>query len=135
MANDRRPRLDAMLRAIEEGKYDEELGQITEAVQKRNEIRKEAVLKMVSEVFGEDHKIVPKGKATSQPAKDHLNVIKHSRPKWAPAADEMLEDQPDDPITAEKPPETPLTGDFESRSPKFGAIDAEMEVQDEGSES
>lgn len=132
MTNDRRPRLDAMLRAIEEGKYDEDLPKITEAIDKRNEIRKEAVLKMVSEVFGDDHKIVPKGKAAnSQPAKDHLNVVKHSRPEWAAAVDEVMEDPGDQPIAAEKPPEGPLTADFESRSPQFGSIDPNKEESDE----
>lgn len=135
MSNDRRPRLDAMLRAIEEGRYDDDLAKITQAINQRNETRKEAVLKMVSEVFGEDHSIVPKGKATTQPAKDHLNVVKHSRPEWAPAVDEMLGDPDDDPVVAEKTPDGPLTGEFESRSPTFGAIEDDEEVKDERDEA
>ena len=137
MSNERRPRLDAMLRAIEEGRYDDDLSKITEAINKRNELRKEAVMKMVSEVFGEDAKIVPKGQAKkiTQPAKDHLDVVKHSRPDWAPAVDQVMEDPTDEPIVAEKPPEGPLTGEFESRSPKFGAIEPEKEVKDAPDES
>lgn len=134
MSNDRRPRLDAMLRSIEEGRYDDDLSKITEAIDKRNEVRKEAVLRMVSEVFGEDHKIVPEGKANTQPAKDHLNVVKHSRPDWGPAVDEMMEDPTDEPVIAEKTPDGPLTGEFESRSPTFGAIEDE-EVDNEPDES
>lgn len=123
MSNDRRPRLDAMLRAIEEGRYDDDLPKIVDAIAKRNDIRKEAVMKMVSEVFGDNAKIVPEGKASTQPAKDHLNVVKHSRPEWAPAVDQMMDDTGEDPVAAEKPPEGPLTGEYESRSPQFGAIE------------
>lgn len=131
MTNDRRPRLDAMIRAIEEGKYDDDLPEIMKAIEKRTEMRKDAVLKMVSDVFGEGYDLVPKNKKLSEPARDHLNVIKHSRPEWAPAVDEVLESSDEQPITAEKTPEGPLTGEFESRSPQFGAIDPDKEVEDE----
>lgn len=121
--SDRRPRLDAMLRAIEEGKYDDDLSEIKAAIQSRLEHRKEAVMKMVAEVFGEEHEIVPKGKKLSEPAKDHLNVVKHRSPEWEPAVDAVIESDPDQVIAAEKPPEGGLTGEFESRSPQFGSLD------------
>ena len=49
-----RPRIDAVLRHIENGSYDEEIGQILAAVETRRASRQEAVLKMVKETYGED---------------------------------------------------------------------------------
>ena len=123
MTNDRRPRLDAIIRSISEGKYDEELSEILGAIQKRNNDRKEKVMAMVNEVFGDDYKVVPQGHKMSNPEKAHIEVTKHRSPKWKPALDAMVEGDPDDVIAAEKPPEGGLTGEFESRSPQFGAIE------------
>lgn len=123
MTNDRRPRLDAIIRSISEGKYDDELSEILGAIQKRNNERKEKVMAMVNEVFGDDYKIVPEGHKMTKPEKEHIEVIKHRSPKWKPALDAMVEGDPDDVIAAEKPPESGLTGEFESRSPQFGAIE------------
>ena len=148
MTNDRRPRLDAMIRAIEEGKYDEELDQIVGAVNKRVDIRKQEVLKMVRQVFGENAKINEStGDSPSefmkrtQSVEDHkekLNIIKSG--KWKPSeeirTDEMpaLDDpvNPDEVISAEKPGDQPLTGEFESRSPQFGSIEDEEGEKDGG---
>lgn len=49
-----RPRIDAILRAIREGKYDDKLSDIQKAVSDRNEQRKAAVLKLVKEIYGPD---------------------------------------------------------------------------------
>ena len=54
-----RPRIDAIMRAIREGKYDDELNQLLGAIQDRNTKRQEAVLGLVRETFGEDFVVAP----------------------------------------------------------------------------
>lgn len=137
MTNDRRPRLDAMLRAIEDGKYDEELDSILEAIHNRVDHRKQEVLRMVRQVFGEDAKIDENIKQSpsefmkrterAEPP-DKLNIIKSG--EWKPSehvhtdpAPDLAQHDPDGLISAEKPEETPLTGEIESRSPQFGSIE------------
>jgi len=130
VTNDKRPRLDAIIRAITEGKYDEELVEIAEAIASRTEQRKQKVLEMVYEVFGNDHKVTS-DKPITKKAAAHLEIIKSKNPKWGPAVDAMVEGKPDDVIAAEKPPQEGMTGEFESRSPTFGSIDPNKEVKDE----
>lgn len=62
----KRPRLDAVLRHIENGSYDDEIDQIIAAVEGRREARQEAVRQMVKEVYGEDFDVVgtPQRRAT-----------------------------------------------------------------------
>lgn len=123
MSNERRPRLDAILRAISDGKYDDELADIGEAIAARVEFRKNELLKMVEEVFGEGHKIVPEGKRLGGMAKDHLMEVKSSKPDWGPAVDSIMGSDSEEVISPEKPSDEPLTDEYESRSPQFGSID------------
>jgi hypothetical protein len=58
-----RPRLDAVIRAIRDGKYDSELGQIKGAIEDRNKVRQEAALEMVKEVYGEEFTVIPNAKS------------------------------------------------------------------------
>ncbi len=131
MSSERRPRIDAIVRSIEEGKYDEELVQIADAIANRTEQRKQAVLKTVREVFGDDHKVVP---AKSEP-KYKINIVQSDSEKPAPVwgGDDptVIDPDPSTVIAAEKPPESGLTADFESRSPTFGAIEDNKGVKDE----
>lgn len=134
----RRPRLDAVLRSILDGKYDSELLEIAAAIKQRQNARKKAVMEMVSEVFGDEVKIVPSNEPSpskpspSQKPSSGLNVVKHSPTPMQGGADEVMVDaNVDEPIIAEKPAEAPLTGEFESRSPQFGSLD-EGEVADVG---
>ena len=130
MSTERRPRIDAIVRNIAEGKYDEELVEIANAIADRTEQRKEAVLKTVREVFGDGHKIVP---SKNEP-KYKIDIIKSGSEKPAPVwgGDDptVIDPEPGSVIAAEKPPESGLTADFESRSPTFGAIE-DKEVENE----
>jgi hypothetical protein len=130
MSNERRPRLDAVIRAINEGKYDDELVDISKAIEGRTEQLREKVMELVKRTFGEEAVIKTKGEAkpVAKPKpKDTLNVVKHPADMTAfqDLADKADENPSEEPIVAEKPPEAPLTGDFESRSPQFGAIEPE----------
>lgn len=51
----RRPRIDAVIRAIKEGSYDDKLNDLEDAIESRNDHRKEQVMKMVKRVYGEDY--------------------------------------------------------------------------------
>jgi hypothetical protein len=151
MSSERRPRLDAMIRAISDGKYDEELDEIIAAINGRVDSRKKEVMRMVREVFGEDAVIKDDSgkyspsefmKKTAR-AENPLNIIKSGQ--WKPsenihvdtADEEMISDaeiDPDEVISAEKPENEPLTGEFESRSPQFGAIEDKKEGESDGGE-
>lgn len=137
MTSERRPRLDAMIRAIEDGKYDEELDSILQAIHNRVDHRKKEVLRMVRQVFGEDAKIDERVKQSPSEfmkrteraeEPDKLKIIKSG--EWKPSEHVHVDPAPDmggqgedGVISAEKPGETPLTGEFESRSPQFGSIE------------
>lgn len=139
-AEGRRPRLDAVLRSILDGKYDNELLEIAAAIKQRQNERKRAVMEMVSEVFGDEVKIVPTNQSAPAPppppakkaSTEGLNVTKHA-PALEGADDVQVDADVDmsQPIIAEKPAEAPLTGEFESRSPQFGSL-GEGEVADVG---
>jgi hypothetical protein len=133
MSTERRPRIDAIVRNIAEGKYDEELVQIANAIADRTEQRKEAVLKTVREVFGDGHKIVPSEKGKPKPKYD-IDIVQvgseKPAPVWGGDDPTVIDPDPGTVIAAEKPPESGLTADFESRSPTFGAIEDDKEVKD-----
>lgn len=131
MSNERRPRLDAVIRSIKEGKYDEELAEISQAINARIEQRKEAVMELVKQTFGESAVVQDAGKlekATRSKPKENtssLNVTRHGEaPEFDPEAT-LVDPHPDEVIAAEKPPQEGLTGEWESRSPQFGSIDKE----------
>lgn len=132
MSTERRPRIDAIIRSISEGKYDEELVQIANAIADRTEQRKEAVLKTVREVFGDGHKIVP---SKNEKPKYEIDIVKvgseKPAPVWGGDDPTVIDPDPGSVIAAEKSPESGLTADFESRSPTFGAIEDDKEVKDE----
>lgn len=126
MTNERRPRLDAVIRSIKDGKYDEELIEISSAINERIENRKQAVMELVKKTFGENatvndvpafQKSVSKTKAESS----NLNISKHGEDFEKDNV--LIDPDPDEVITAEKPPDDGLTGEYESRSPQFGSID------------
>lgn len=58
----RRPRIDAVIRAIKDGSYDDKLDELEKAIDSRNDFRKEEIMKMVKKVYGEDY-VVDKPKA------------------------------------------------------------------------
>src|SRR4051794_1418823 len=55
-----RPRFDALLEGIASGNWDAELKELTNAINERQRVRREAVKAQVHEVFGPNHEIVAK---------------------------------------------------------------------------
>ena len=53
----KRPRLDAVLRHIENGSYDDEIDDLQSAILDRQKMRQEQVRKMVKQVYGEDYDV------------------------------------------------------------------------------
>jgi hypothetical protein len=53
-----RPRIDAIVRHIKAGSFDEEISQIQDAINERNKSRQDAVLRTVREVFGRKANVV-----------------------------------------------------------------------------
>ena len=132
MTSERRPRLDAVIRAIKEGKYDEELVEISKAINDRIEDRKRAVMELVKQTFGEDAVVQDAGKLVQKVARkpkqetentSGLNVTKHGEPSDFDPDAVLVDPAPGEVIAAEKPPQEGLTGEYESRSPQFGSID------------
>lgn len=52
-----RPRIDTIIKAIEEGTYDDKLGEIQQAVSTRLEEKRQALLAQVQELYGPDAQI------------------------------------------------------------------------------
>lgn len=79
----KRPRLDAVLRHIENGSYDDEIDRIIAAVEGRREARQEAVRQMVKEVYGEDFDVVgtPQPRATVPASSPSSPPSSPERPK------------------------------------------------------
>jgi len=55
MTDNKRPRIDAVIRAIKDGKYDDRIQDIQDAIDTRQDARKEQVAKMVELVYGPDY--------------------------------------------------------------------------------
>jgi hypothetical protein len=53
-----RPRIDAILRAIREGKYDDKMTEIQNAISDRQKIRRDALMAEIQEVWGENAQVV-----------------------------------------------------------------------------
>lgn len=128
MSSERRPRLDAVIRSIKEGKYDDELVEISNAINERIEQRKQAVMELVKQTFGENATIndvsaVQKAISKTKTENSNLNLTKHGAEEFGEAENILVDPDPDSIIAAEKPPEEGLTGEYESRSPQFGSID------------
>jgi hypothetical protein len=60
-----RPRIDSIVNAIIKGEYDDKLIELTKAILARNEARKEAVMALVHEVYGNEAQIVDPSKGES----------------------------------------------------------------------
>jgi hypothetical protein len=90
-----RPRIDAIVRHIKAGSFDEEIGQIQSAIDERNKARQDAVLKTVREVFGKKANIVIEepdpetGEVKAEPAiarpKPRAKTAARKRPGGSPA--------------------------------------------------
>lgn len=103
---ERRLRLDALLNQIADGRFDDELKRIEEAIQERQKERQDAVLGLVQEVFGANYSVT----APKDSVPDRLpEVFRSSEP--TPDASETPSTARDD---------EGLGPNFESRSPIIG---------------
>jgi hypothetical protein len=118
-----RPRLDAIIRHIKAGSYDDDMGQLQGAITDRQRIRQEAVLGMVKEVFGEDAYVDdPKNHPKTSPPSPGLDI--EAAERQALANEERLRQEA---LSEGGSAADPLSGDdeagIESRSPVIGSID------------
>ena len=125
-----RPRLDAVIRHIKSGSYDDDMGMLQGAIADRQRIRQEAVAKLVQQTFGEDYVIAPKD---ATPAKEKPNPFLERAAMGSPErlAPEELAAAEQAALAREAElaqsmgdglPEDPESGDIESRSPVIGSV-------------
>lgn len=123
-----RPRLDAIVRHIVSGSYDDEIEKIQSAIDRRNQARQEAVLKTVKQVFGKDAEVRPgtthnvlsartrpnpflkKGEGDELAAAEQA-ALEREKELAAAGGDPLGDDAEDDP-------------DIESRSPIIGSVES-----------
>lgn len=111
-----RPRIDAVIRHIKAGSYDDDMGMLQGAIADRQRQRQEAVMGLVKQVFGNDYSVVPPQSRPTGPVQKHeYEVLPGESPHVQP-------------ITGDEDAE--LGADYESRSPVFGSIDASAQSQE-----
>jgi hypothetical protein len=120
-----RPRLDAILRHIKAGSYDEEMSQLQGAIADRQRIRQEAVLGLVKEAFGDEFVVTkpttspPFQRPTPAPQEDWEQAAARAEAEEAALKDSLGDaaEGQDDPM-------------IESRSPIIGSVDTGAAVQE-----
>jgi hypothetical protein len=132
-----RPRLDAVIRHIKDGSYDDDMSQLKGAIEDRQRHRQDAVANMVKQVFGDDYEVVPSVQAPLRPS-----PFANTRPRPGGPVDPDLKAAEQAALEAEKrlaeelgATPDPLGDDpeegIESRSPLIGSIDPSAEPQPE----
>lgn len=122
-----RPRIDAVIRHIKAGSYDDDMGMLQGAIADRQQKLQEAVIALVKKTFGDDYAVVPPspGNPTlarpgSTPQGERQNpfvkqaeeaALKREAELRAEAGDALGDDDPDNP-------------DIESRSPVIGSVES-----------
>jgi hypothetical protein len=124
-----RPRLDAVVRHIKIGSYDEEMSRLTEAISERQKVRQEAVLKMVREAFGEQASVRTGPSLPNPPLRpEKPNPFlkgQEEDPELVAAQQAALEREKELEQEAGGLPEDPDDDpNIESRSPAIGSIDS-----------
>lgn len=124
-----RPKLDAVIRHIKSGSYDDEIGQLSGAIADRQRTRQEALLGQVKQVFGDEYIVAPKIDKknpfleTAKRAREIAEGIPVGEAEWAEAArqaeaeEAALRDQLGDATEGGNDP------DIESRSPQIGSVE------------
>lgn len=127
-----RPRVDAIVRHIKAGSYDDEISQIRGAIDDRMRAKQEAVLGLVKEAFGDDFVVQPAQRWT--PIIGQQGALQPSS-EWEEAARaaEQQEQQLRDQLGEDDLPDA--DPDYESRSPIIGSIETPPEpVAEEAAE-
>lgn len=120
-----RPRLDAVLRHIKAGSYDDDMSLLRGAIEDRLRVRQEAVLGLVKEAFGDNYSVVPVSVSRIGAPKASLADQTDSHPEareWEEAARqaEIEEQARKDALGDDDLPEG--DPDYESRSPIIGSV-------------
>lgn len=134
----KRPRIDAVLRHIEAGSYDDEIDRILAAVEKRREDRQQAVLKMVKQVYGEDFDVARNSQPLTfnQPTTHRPNPFMagpemHLTDSGTSTTEEWIEAEKRAKAEEEALRAEGLTDDDVSNSPIIGSIDASAPAEDQ----
>ena len=116
-----RPRLDAILRAIKDGRYDDDMGVLQGAINDRQRVRQEAVLQLVQQTFGDGYTV------TAQ-RQNPVPTPPAAQPQNGGALPEGWVDETDKAVAAQEPTTTTVEATIEgedeegieSRSPIIG---------------
>lgn len=116
-----RPRIDAVIRHIKAGNYDDDMSMLQGAIADRQRKRQEAVLGLVRETFGEDFVVAPRDAPRTiapivQPTDGPDEIDWKAAEEAARANEQALAKD------ALGPTDDDLGPDHESRSPLIGSI-------------
>jgi hypothetical protein len=107
--------IEAVIQKILNGHADDRIGDIMDAINRRNEERKETVKRLVREVFGDDFDVGPRENPFIKRARERAEAGEGRQPgEILPGESPHV--QPVDPFA-----DDPVSLDDESRSPIFGA--------------
>lgn len=119
-----RVRIDAILNAIKKGEYDDKLPEIKSSVEARQEFKRQELLSLVQEVYGQDYTIAPQRPNGMIPRGPRSDIKPHTSPPsdaigevGGTVVQDALGEDSDFVPTA---PEGPDHRGFESRSPIIG---------------
>lgn len=123
-----RPRLDAIIRHIKAGSYDDDMSQLMGAIKDRQRVRQEAVLGLVHEVFGEEFVVAPNSGGLS--AQAGARYREHERAGLDPELAEAerrarLEEERLRAETEGDRGDDEEGADIESRSPIIGSVESQ----------
>jgi len=123
---EQRPRLDAVIKHIKQGSYDDDMSQLKGAIDDRQKKRQEAVLGLVKETFGDDYVVTSHQEqfllkqtvdqprsipaAFMTPAQKELEAAEAAARQAEEALRDSLGEDPDSP-------------EIESRSPQIGHVE------------
>jgi hypothetical protein len=99
-------RVSTIVKHINEGKYDDDLMVLTEAIEERQKQRRDKILKLVQQAWGPQAQVIP-----------HPGAVKNEVPPGLGEEDLPIIRQPDG---KGLPTDDDLDGEWESRSPIIG---------------
>lgn len=123
-----RPRLDAIVRHVVAGSYDEDLDKLQSAIDRRNQKLQHDLMERVNKVFGKHARVVVDEQSVPEPPQGRVNPFlkgKTQDPELAAAEQAALDRERE--LAAEAGDVLPDDGedspDIESRSPVIGSVE------------
>lgn len=117
-----RPRIDAVIRHIEGGSYDEEIGRLLTAIENRRIFRQKRVMDLVRDVYGEDFEVQRSRRSPNVEAGVRPNPFM-PQPTDAGTTDEWIEAEKRAREQEEAMQAEGLGDDDVSNSPIIGSVD------------